>query len=265
LNPQDGVVMVRKISNGTPSIAHFQPHRHPIVALSFNSSQTMLFTASSKGTSIYAWSLLHSFGSKQQPTCVMKFARGFTSAFITHLQISNDSQWMSCTTSRGTTHVYKTEEYSNRTLYPCARINSRNTIQMVRTMLSVESNQESLGSSPLYVKPSTSVDNATSDLGYDDIFLDTMKNVPMATFLPLKWVKIKNSVNSELYLKRLPLLTWNPFGKISLIYIDITQQLDPNNNLKNGFKYSISCVSEWTVCRSLEWQEVSSQVVISFT
>jgi hypothetical protein len=192
----------------------------------------------------------------------MKFARGFTSALITHLEISNDSQWMSCTTARGTTHVYKTEEKSNGTLYPCARINSRNTIQVVRTMLSVDSTQESLGSSPLHLKPSTSVDNATSDLGYDDIFSDTMKNVPMATFLPLKWVKLKNSVNRELYLRRLPLLSWNPFGKISLIYIDITQQLNPMNNVKNGlqFSYSTSCVSEWTVCRSLDWQEVSSQV-----
>jgi WD40 repeat protein len=257
LNPQDGIIMIRKLQlPNHPVLCHFKAHRNPLVNITFSPSQTMLLTASLKGNNIYVWSLMNCFQSQQQPNCVMKFARGYTSALITHLSMSIDSKWVSCSTSRGTTHLYQADLGNSKTS-PCCRIHSRSSIQVVKSILSTDG--ESLGTSPL-VKPSSSMDHATSDLGYDDIFFDTFKNISKTTLLPIVQNKI-HCDGTELYQKRLPILCWNPFGKLTLVQVEITQQLDSS---KLGIKQVCTPFSqyEWSVCRSLDWEQSTESVMI---
>ncbi|KAI8902991.1 hypothetical protein BC833DRAFT_5927 [Globomyces pollinis-pini] len=284
-NVQDGVIIIKRLgktgSKDVQTIAHFKPHRHAVAHLVYNSSQTILFTASTNGTTIYGWSLLNSFGkSKSQPTCVYKLSRGYTSAIITHIQPSFDERWVSCTTSRGTTHLYQIEPQSTNIpqgQVQHIRINSRNSIQVIKSLLSNEQTQETLSSSPIHVRLSSSLDNATADLGYDDVFIDAYKNTHMATFFPSIMNQSKN-VNDLLH-KRFPILTWDPFGKLSLVYIDTSQYLDQSNGfnipgvsgisksksssetLEIKWKSNITNVSEWSIGRNINWGEHQEKFV----
>jgi hypothetical protein len=255
-NLQDGVVMLRRLQlPNHPVLHHFKAHKHALANISFSPSQTLLLTASIKGTNICAWSLLNCFQAKSQPQCVMKFHRGYTSALITHVSMSVDSQWLTCTTSRGTTHLYQCDP-AQQSISPCCRINSRNSIQVMKSFLSPDS--ESLGTSPM-VKPSSSMDHATSDLGFDEFVVDTFKNVCMTAFMPLQWTKLKPN-GTDLYQKRLPLLCWNPFGKLTSVRIEITHQIDPG---RHGTR--LNCTenfqAEWTVARQDDWEESTGTVM----
>ncbi len=148
INQQDGVVVLRKHTPGSdqhPILAIWKAHKHPISSLAFNSSQTVVYTCSTRGTSIYAWDLMNSFGSNRSnhdtsikiPTMIMKFARGLTSAIVTTIIPSPDDQYLACCTLRGTTHLYKTEHQADRqgsTLQAALRINSRNSLQVRMTL-----------------------------------------------------------------------------------------------------------------------------------
>ncbi|KAJ3268814.1 Breast carcinoma amplified sequence 3 [Terramyces sp. JEL0728] len=267
VSEHDGVVMIRKISRNSkdfPVLSLFRPHKHPISQIKFNPAETMIFTASSIGTNIYCWSIMNCFSRvKQPPTCVMKFGRGFTFAVITHLEISNDGHWLSCSTSRGTNHLYHMDNLSNANQTSSVKVNSRNSLQVVKSLFQVENSQETLGSSPVNIRLSSSVDNATSDMGYDDAFVDAYKNIPMTTFIRQCGNKVK-SMDPTLQ-KRIPLLSWDPYGKITLIHVDMYVQPELPSNpsvpaivtsaITKKMKMSVTKISEWTVCRNPSWQE----------
>jgi hypothetical protein len=180
---------------------------------------------------------------ESQPTQLMKFSRGLTSAVITNLNLSFDDDWLVCTTSRGTFHIYEFETNS------FVVINSRNSFEVVRSLLSNDPVQERT-ISPVNIR-SSSMDNATSDLGYDDFFIDSGKNVFMGTNVSHPYDGMKSNEQRR---SRAPFLLWNPFGIISLTIVE--KEIAASSPLISS---SISIlnrgISEWNVCRSKDWDD----------
>lgn len=257
-DPQDGVVA---IMGSEALVAHWKPHRNPISHLVFNSSGTVVFSCSTKGTSILAWGLEKAFSGGNTglvPECVGKFCRGFTPTLITHLVISPDDRILSCSTFRGTTHLYNIEK-SNSVQQVAIRINSRSSLQVVKSLIlrSSQTSESLLSSSPILVKASSSIDQATSiELGYDDLS-DTTKNAHMTSILPCSRVKSTFGEENTTML-RYPVISFDPFGKLSFFWIDspeITAVTPPK--LWSMPKLKATSVHELSVGRSSEWQEIA--------
>ncbi|KAJ3344588.1 hypothetical protein HDU91_000186 [Kappamyces sp. JEL0680] len=267
LDLQDGVVLLKKFTAGCqdyPTIGHWKPHRNPLSHVSFNASQTIVFTCSTKGTTIYGWDLTNSFSNSDPnrltaPPCIRKFARGFTSAIVTNLTPSPDDQWLSCSTLRGTTHLYKIEPTTSMQQVSL-RINSRNSLQVMRSLFAAGTTPESLGSSPVHVKAPSSMDNATSDLGYDDVSLDMAKNVWSTCFLPSSVANVKSASGTSMQ-KRFPLLVWDPYGKLALVHTFMTAPEAAAASMTSWArsKFSATCVSEWNAARSSSWKETCNK------
>lgn len=184
---------------------------------------------------------------KSQATKLMKFSRGLTSATITNLNLSFDDDWLVCTTSRGTAHVYEFETNS------CVVINSRNSFEVVRSLLSSNPVQERT-ISPVKIR-SSSMDNATSDLGYDDFFVDSGKNVFMGTSF---FHQSEGMKSSDFKRVRVPFLLWNPFGIVSLTILE--KDLCFSSSSKSSISILNRGISEWNVCRSNDWEEFALPV-----
>ena len=228
---QDGVLLLRNLAKpDSPGIAHWKPHKHPISHVVFNSSQTLIYTCSTIGKTICAWSILNCFSPQSkgqstiEPTCIMTFARGYTTAMITDLTPSLDDRWLSISTSRGTAHLYNIEPkfiaaafrlnpgFLTAAIPVSIRINSRNPLQVVRSLF--PQSPDSLGSSPAHMnKPSSFVDHATADLGYEEMTLDTVRNVFSVKFGISK--KYKDETRAKY-----PLLLYDPFGKVTITMIE---------------------------------------------
>jgi hypothetical protein len=251
-----GNVIIRQLGgdNSGSALTQFKPHRNPISCMTLNKQGTMLFTASTNGTSVYAWSLMKCFsGNGSQPICLTKFSRGLTPAFISGLNISSDNKWLTCTTSRGTVHFYNIDSFSHKNVSSSIRINSRNPVQMARSMFPAG---DMLNTSPRNGRLSSSVDNDTSDLGYDDAFIDPLQNIPMTFILPAVTQGTSRTDGPLVQVVRIPILCWNPFGKLSLANLEmVTKSTGSENGLKTTF--SLSSTFEWDVCRRIEWGECS--------
>ena len=270
VDEQDGVIVVRHLKRqNAPIIAHWKPHKHPISHIVFNSSQTLLYTCSTNGKTICAWSLLNSFHTSTKnilaPSCVMTFARGYTTALITDLTPSLDDRWLAVSTSRGTAHLYHIEpkylvaavrgtSSQASTIPVTLRVNSRNPLQVARSLL--PQSPESLGSSPIYVlKPSSSVDHATSDLGFEDISLDTTKNV-FCTAFGVGFKSLKDS--SAKY----PFVLFDPFGKLCATLIEPVSPGSGSSSFGVPLKFSVNVLIESSVCRTVDFKEVFSNRVV---
>ena len=182
-----------------------------------------------------------------------RFVRGLTSATVTNLSISNDDQWLTVSTSTGTVHLYQiTAESSN---LACMKLNPRNVIQMARAMF------PSTGSSlsPRNTKMSTSIENEANDLGYDDVYVDALQNVPMGFVLPCtkldknQSADQRKSTNDRLLV---PVLCWNPFGKLSLSTVKMIENyIVSESGVKSKLSFTLTNSVEWNVCRLAHWEE----------
>ncbi|XP_057515043.1 autophagy-related protein 18h-like [Amaranthus tricolor] len=97
-------------------IAQFRAHTSPVSALCFDPSGTLLVTASIHGNNINIFRIMPSH-SKNGAGCqsynwtsshvhLYKLHRGFTSAVIQDICISQYSQWVAIVSSKGTCHIY---------------------------------------------------------------------------------------------------------------------------------------------------------------
>jgi len=88
-------------------ITHFQAHSQPITALAFDPSGTMLITASVDGHNLNVFMIIPSNGPPQNNfRHIYKLQRGLTNATIQHITFSDDSRWMTASSTRGTTHIF---------------------------------------------------------------------------------------------------------------------------------------------------------------
>ena len=251
------IVLLGRNSKPT-SICKFKPHKHPISAVCISNSGTILMTASSVGKTVCAWSLMNCFAkpNPQLPVCLTRFNRGLTSATVTNVSISNDDKWLTVATSVGTIHLYQIT--SDATNSACIKINSRNVIQMARSMFPSTGTSLSPRNN---LKVSSSIENEASDLGYDDVYIDALQNVPMG--MVLQSIKLDRNLtpeplnfNGKTDKLSVPVLCWNPFGKLSLSVVKMTEvRTMSDSGPKTKKVFTLTTGIEWNVCRHTHWEE----------
>lgn len=77
-----------------------EAHEGDLRAIALTADGTKLATASTKGTVIRVWDVATS-------TCLQQFRRGVERTTITCLAWSWDSEWLSCTSDKGTAHIFQ--------------------------------------------------------------------------------------------------------------------------------------------------------------
>ncbi|KAJ6332824.1 hypothetical protein OIU77_008805 [Salix suchowensis] len=94
-------------------IAQFKAHKSPISALCFDSSGTLLVTASVQGHNINVFKIMPGLqGSSSAGDAgashihLYRLQRGFTNAVIQDISFSDDSYWIMISSSRGTSHLF---------------------------------------------------------------------------------------------------------------------------------------------------------------
>ncbi|KAG6793952.1 hypothetical protein POTOM_003179 [Populus tomentosa] len=107
-----GMVVVRDIVSKLV-IAQFRAHKSPISALCFDSSGTLLVTASVQGHNINVFKIMPGLqGSSSAGDAgasyvhLYRLQRGFTNAVIQDISFSDDSSWIMISSSRGTSHLF---------------------------------------------------------------------------------------------------------------------------------------------------------------
>ncbi|KAJ6887038.1 autophagy-related protein 18f-like [Populus alba x Populus x berolinensis] len=104
-----GMVVVRDIVSKL-AIAQFRAHKSPISALCFDSSGTLLVTASVQGHNINVFKIMPGLqGSSSAGAShihLYRLQRGFTNAVIQDISFSDDSYWIMISSSRGTSHLF---------------------------------------------------------------------------------------------------------------------------------------------------------------
>ncbi|KAI5605666.1 hypothetical protein POPTR_001G417000v4 [Populus trichocarpa] len=104
-----GMVVVRDIVSKLV-IAQFRAHKSPISALCFDSSGTLLVTASIQGHNINVFKIMPGLqGSSSTGASYVhlyRLQRGFTNAVIQDISFSDDSSWIMISSSRGTSHLF---------------------------------------------------------------------------------------------------------------------------------------------------------------
>jgi len=83
-----------------------EAHEGALRGLALTADGTKLATASVKGTVIRVWDVATA-------TCLQEFRRGVDRATITCLAWSWDDQWLSCTSDKGTAHVFQMQDKNN--------------------------------------------------------------------------------------------------------------------------------------------------------
>ncbi|KAM3581275.1 hypothetical protein VKS41_006101 [Umbelopsis sp. WA50703] len=113
--PFGGMVMIRDImklpSTSTKNLsasvlAHYRPHTHPIMILSFNAAGTLLVSVSRQGHTFHVFSILPSGTNTGSTAHLYSLLRGYTDAQVEDSKFSTDSMWCAVSTARGTTHLY---------------------------------------------------------------------------------------------------------------------------------------------------------------
>ncbi|KAJ3381229.1 hypothetical protein HDU92_005496 [Lobulomyces angularis] len=108
-NSHLGNVVIQNIFS-SKLISHFRAHSNAIAALKFNSNQTLLITASMKGTSFYVFEIIISFENSLEISsavnCLYKLDRGYTQAHIKEFTFSFDSKFLLASSARHTRHLY---------------------------------------------------------------------------------------------------------------------------------------------------------------
>ncbi|KAJ6301052.1 hypothetical protein OIU77_015371 [Salix suchowensis] len=107
-----GMVVVRDIVSKA-AIAQFRAHKSPISALCFDSSGTLLVTASVQGHNINVFKIMPGLqgsssagGAGASYVHLYRLQRGFTNAVIQDISFSDDSYWIMISSSRGTSHLF---------------------------------------------------------------------------------------------------------------------------------------------------------------
>jgi WD40 repeat protein len=242
---QDGVVIIQRVNLDpfdTTEFAHFKAHKHPIANITFNPAGTILLTASKKGTTIYVWSII----GKGSPFKIMKFSRGLTPADVTNLHLSADDEWLFCATSRGTLHIFDFNSPNS------IKINSRNSYQVVKSLLSPDASRDPSASSVKF--KSSSMDNATNELGYDDFFVDNRKNI-------FRTVSILENGTDHQTTPRTTFFIWNPFGVLSMYQIEKKiSKGEIDSSAKVLLLLNRKGPTEWNACRPKDWDEIAFPV-----
>lgn len=106
--PHAGTVEIRDIAT-RQLVAHFRSHREPIAAMTFDSSGTLLATASTEGNVINIFKIAPSNGKGATDgkgiRHLYRLYRGVTSAYIRSLEFSINSKWLAVSSSHGTTRM----------------------------------------------------------------------------------------------------------------------------------------------------------------
>ena len=87
-------------------LAHYRPHSHPIMFLSFNAAGTLLMSVSNQGHTFHVFSILPSGTHTGSTAHLYSLSRGYTDAQVEDSKFSADSMWCAVSTARGTTHLY---------------------------------------------------------------------------------------------------------------------------------------------------------------
>lgn len=87
-------------------LAHYRPHSHPIMELTFNSAGTLLMSVSNQGHTFHVFSILPSGTHTGSNAHLYSLLRGYTDARVEDSKFSADSLWCAVSTARGTTHLY---------------------------------------------------------------------------------------------------------------------------------------------------------------
>ncbi|KAJ3346719.1 hypothetical protein HDU83_002769 [Entophlyctis luteolus] len=103
------------VSQTSSLISHWKPHNNKLSNLTFNASQTLLFTSSTSANTFYIFAI-HARGQAisnataadvlMNPQCLFKLERGYTPATIESACFSANGRWCAVSTGRGTTHLY---------------------------------------------------------------------------------------------------------------------------------------------------------------
>ena len=112
--------MIRDLQKLQSVCVHFQANMqsHPITQLAFNSSGTLLLSATHQGHTFRVFSLVSSFSEAVVESSVIhlySLSRGITDAQVDDVHFSTDSLWCNVSTARGTAHVYPINPYGGST------------------------------------------------------------------------------------------------------------------------------------------------------
>uniref|UniRef100_A0A336M9H6 CSON013755 protein n=1 Tax=Culicoides sonorensis TaxID=179676 RepID=A0A336M9H6_CULSO len=101
------------INGSDPVVAHFVAHKDPIVALAFDFSGMLLFTADKKGHNFHIFRIYpHPITSTLAAVHhLYTLHRGDTTAKVQDVVFSLDSRYVSVLTTRGTTHLFAITPY----------------------------------------------------------------------------------------------------------------------------------------------------------
>lgn len=110
-----GTVIVRDFV-GKSIVAQFRAHSSPLSALCFDPSGTLLVTASVHGHNLNVFRIMPSLGRNGSSSTgleanasyvhLYKLQRGLTNAVIQDISFSDDSHWITISSSRGTSHLF---------------------------------------------------------------------------------------------------------------------------------------------------------------
>ena len=119
-----------------------EAHESTLRALVLTADGSKLATASHKGTIVRVWDV----GTTQN---IYEFRRGVERANITCLAFSWDDQWISCTSDKGTTHIFFLENEAKEKQSKSNRKNNGSTANQTSKSLSTSSILGATGSSLL--------------------------------------------------------------------------------------------------------------------
>ncbi|KAJ4458998.1 hypothetical protein PAPYR_5045 [Paratrimastix pyriformis] len=100
-----GVILVWDLPSNRP-VAHFRAHAHPISALAFDRSGSLLVTASVEGHSFMVFRISPGPDPTASHRHLYKLVRGVTNASVLDLSWSIDRKWLCASSLRGTSHLY---------------------------------------------------------------------------------------------------------------------------------------------------------------
>lgn len=101
------------INGCDPIVAHFVAHKDPVVAMAFDFSGMLLFTADKKGHNFHIFRIYpHPISSSLAAVHhLYTLHRGDTTAKVQDIVFSLDSRYVSVLTTRGTTHLFAITPY----------------------------------------------------------------------------------------------------------------------------------------------------------
>lgn len=93
------IIKIKNLSNDQEKILEFKAHQNKIKFMAINKQETLLATASERGTIIRIFDIT-------KGTKLYEFRRGTSGTNIQYISFSDDSQFLAVISDRGTIHIY---------------------------------------------------------------------------------------------------------------------------------------------------------------